>query len=305
MSMHEIPMIIFTLFAQMAVGAFVVLGLIQVSAKLSGKYTDAEIDKMTDPAAYAAGATLVAGLAASMLHMNDIFNVFNVFRGVGSSWLSREIVAGIFFAGAGFLFAAAQYFKYGTARLRRWLAAITAVLGVVLVFVMSMIYYSLPTVPAWHTINTPFRFYMTTAMLGLFAVGTGLMFAANREAQHTGTLEPKVADLVFKSQRGIAIAGITVLGLNMIATPMHSASLVDAGATHSAAVMGGDIMAVRIALLFVGAGLLGLFLFKHSSTDKADRVKVTMTVTAAFVIVFISEFLGRAMFYESMQRIGM
>ena len=39
------------------------------------------------------------GLLISMLHMNDVTNVFNVIRHWDSSWLSREILFGVAFAG--------------------------------------------------------------------------------------------------------------------------------------------------------------------------------------------------------------
>ncbi len=56
---------------------------------------------------------MVLGLIASMFHMNDVMHVFNVFRHVGSSWLSREIVFGIGFAALGFLFCVLQVLKSG------------------------------------------------------------------------------------------------------------------------------------------------------------------------------------------------
>ena len=104
MNLHELPMIIFTVFAQMSVGAFVVLGVVQTLGSL--KHDKQTIDRIADPALYAIGPTLVLGLIASMFHMNDVFNVLNVFRGWQTSWLSREIIFGMLFAAFGFLFAA-------------------------------------------------------------------------------------------------------------------------------------------------------------------------------------------------------
>ncbi|HEX7806903.1 MAG TPA: DmsC/YnfH family molybdoenzyme membrane anchor subunit, partial [Cellulomonas sp.] len=92
MNTHELPMIIFTVLAQMSVGAFVVLGVVQVVA--SRRFGKESVDKVTDPALYAIGPALVLGLVASMFHMNDVFHTLNVVRHIGSSWLSREIVFG-------------------------------------------------------------------------------------------------------------------------------------------------------------------------------------------------------------------
>ncbi|RYV49292.1 dimethyl sulfoxide reductase anchor subunit family protein, partial [Pengzhenrongella frigida] len=172
MNTHELPMIIFTVLGQMSVGAFVVLGIVQVAA--ARRYGAGAIDKVTDPALYAIGPALVLGLGASMLHMNDITNTLNVVRHLGTSPLSAEIVFGVAFAGLGFVFAAAQWFKWGTPRLRQVLAGLTALVGLGLVASMSMIYYTLVTVPAWHSWATPVQFFTTTFLLGTLAVGAAL-----------------------------------------------------------------------------------------------------------------------------------
>ena len=83
MNVHELPMILFTVLSQMSVGAFVILGLVQVLGRR--KYSNTTIDRLADPALLAIGPALVLGLLASMLHMNDVTNTFNVIRNVGSS----------------------------------------------------------------------------------------------------------------------------------------------------------------------------------------------------------------------------
>ena len=61
MNVHELPMIVFTILAQMSVGAFVVLGAIQVTARVRGRVSGEQLDRLTDPALYAVGVTLVFG----------------------------------------------------------------------------------------------------------------------------------------------------------------------------------------------------------------------------------------------------
>lgn len=173
MNVHELPMIFFTVIAQLCVGAFIVLGVIQLLA--SRRHDRATVERLTEPIVYAIGPAMVFGLAASTLHMNDISNTLNVFRNLSTSWLSREIVFGMAFAGLGFAFALVQWFKVGTFRLRQLLAALTALAGVALVWSMAQIYYSLVTVPAWHTPIVPFHFFATTLMLGAMATGCALM----------------------------------------------------------------------------------------------------------------------------------
>lgn len=173
MNLNELPMIIFTVFAQMSVGAFVALGVIHVFG--IPKYGRDTIERITDPAIYAIGPTLVFGLIASMFHMNDITNTLNVIRHWDSSWLSREIILGVGFAALGFLFAIMQWFKLGSRNLRQIIAAVAALVGLGLVYSMSMIYASLVTVPAWNTWAVPFQFFATTLLLGSLAVGAAIL----------------------------------------------------------------------------------------------------------------------------------
>jgi len=166
-------MILFTVIAQMCVGAFIILGFIQLF--VASKYDSRTSARVIDPALYAIGPAMVLGLAVSMLHMNDITNTFNVIRHWDSSWLSREILFGIGFAVAGFAFAAMQWFKISTQMIRNIVAFIAAALGIGLVWSMSQIYYSLDAVPAWNHWAVPLHFFGTTLLLGALAVGTAIM----------------------------------------------------------------------------------------------------------------------------------
>ena len=176
MNVHELPMILFTVIAQMCVGTFIVLGVITLIA--SRRHDVRTVERLTEPVVYAIGPAMVLGLAASTLHMNDITNTLNVFRNVGTSWLSREIVFGIAFAALGFAFALLQWFKIATIRVRQLVAAATALTGIALIWSMSQIYYSLTTVPAWNTPIVPAHFFATTLMLGALAAGSALMLTA-------------------------------------------------------------------------------------------------------------------------------
>lgn len=203
MNVHELPMITFTVLAQMSVGAFVVLGIINLAARATGRYSTRDLDEISNPAAYAIGATLILGLAASMLHMNDPLHVLNVFRHVGSSWLSREIVTGMAFSAFGFAFAACQFLKWGSAGFRQALALLTALVGILFLYSMSMVYYSLVTVPAWHTWITPARFATTALILGAFSIGTAFMTVVmlRRDALEGGRASAVVTGASTRLQR--------------------------------------------------------------------------------------------------------
>lgn len=313
MNLHELPMIFFTVMAQMSVGAFLVLGVIQLFGSL--RHDSKTIDRVADPALYAIGPTLVLGLIASMFHMNDVFHVLNVFRGWQSSWLSREIIFGMGFAGLGFLFALMQWFKWGSARLRQVLAAITALVGVGLLVVMSMIYYSLRTVPAWHSWFTPAQFIITAVLLGSLAVGTAFMlttvFGRNKKKVDIDTTtdatdEATVNSLVASSLKGIAVTVIVAGSALLVMMPIYLQGLAQEGeiGALSLEAYSGALFVVRLALIALGAGLLAIFIYGFAKPH-TNPTPLTVCVAVALVLVFVGELLGRMQFYEAMVRIGM
>jgi len=308
MNTHELPMIIFTLLGQLSVGAFVILGAVRLFA--SRRYGKDVVAGFTDPALYAIGPALVLGLAASTLHMHDVSNTLNVFRHLGSSWLSREIVFGVTFGGLGLLLAAAQWFKWGSTRLRHALAAFTALVGLGLVYSMSMIYYSLPTVLAWHTWVTPVQFFTTTFLLGALAVGSAFAVTVmwrSRGAVKAGAEldDNRAGELLTTCLKGIGLSAIMLLGVEFIIIPLHISNLSAAGgvAAESARVFSGVWFISRLVLVFLGAGLLAVFLFRYASARANPRTLVGLATTA-FALVLLGELIGRSQFYASMIRIG-
>jgi len=313
MNVHELPMIIFTILAQMSVGAFIVLGAIQVVARFRGRISGEQLDRLTDPALYAVGVTLVLGLIASIAHLGSLGNVINVVRNVGSSWLSWEIVLGLAFAASGFVFAATQWFKWGSTGLRQALAGITALLGIALIGAMSMIYTTLEAVPAWSTWVTPVQFFTTTILLGALAVGADLMgtimWRQRRKDDVDGMSEAEALDLqiISTALRGIAVVAILMLGVVFVVTPLHLTALSQGGAAAvaSAQVFSGGWFITRLLLVFLGAGLLGLFVFRFARESQSNPRPLAVVATMAFGLVFVGEFMGRSLFYDQMIRIGM
>ena len=334
MNVHELPLILFTVLAQMSVGAFVALGVVQVVGRL--RYGKAAVDEIADPSLYAIGPVLVLGLMASMLHLGNPFNALNTFRHLDSSWLSREIVFGIAFSGLGFLFAALQFLRWGSPALRQALAALTAVVGLGLVWVMSMVYASLPTVPAWNTWATPAQFFLTTFLLGALAVGAAfmgvIMWRRQGLARRFAWVErlapvrwllslrrpeeptPEAAaagdagrrELVEASLRWVATASILLLGVQLVVIVLQQRDLAaDVGMpSASVAAYGTAWFLARLVMLVLGAGLLGFTLYRLVVSHRS-ALTVATVATAAFATVLASEIIGRSLFYDSMVRIGM
>ena len=301
----ELPLVIFTIMAQMSVGSFVVLGVIQ----LAGYRVDPKLmDRITDPALYAIGPILVLGMAASLLHLGTPLRAANSLRHLGGSWLSREIALGILFAVLGAAFAAVQWRKMLSPRLRQVLAAATALVGLGLVYVISRVY-TLRTVPSTDTWHTAVSFYATTFLLGSLAVGAALVIASRVRVRRSVEDEEAQA-LIVRAVRGIAIGSIGVLGVIVVALPTFLGSLAadDGRAAQESidtlAVTYGAFSILQLVLIFAAVAVLAVFLVQLSR-GKIDHRGLAVAVVTAFALAFSGELIGRMLFYASMVRIGM
>ncbi|OKL53789.1 hypothetical protein BSZ39_07660 [Bowdeniella nasicola] len=268
------------------------------------------VDKLTDPALFAIGPILVLGLLGSMLHLGNPFNALNTFRHLGSSWLSREILFGILFAGLSFLFSFLQWKKIGSPRLRQALGVLTALVGLGLVFVMSMVYYSLPTVPFWHLWTTPATFFVTTFLLGALAVGAGLMTVTMWRRRKLGgrdeVIEEQTQDMLQRTVRliAIAVAALAIVQIVLFILQITTMGADAAMPEASREAFYNNWFLARIVLLIVGACLLGFFMYSFATSHRSLTMIATVA-TCALVVVLASEVLGRSLFYDAMTRIGM
>ena len=158
--MHELPLLIFTLFLQGSVGVTLWLAFGEARASQS---------RLLLPAA---GAFVLAslGLISSALHMGYPLNALNALRHVSSSWLSREIVfASLYLAALGLttllMFAKKPGWKL--------LLVVAGVVGLVDVFCMAQIYMH-TSVVTWQHINTLVLFIGSVGIIGSACMAVGL-----------------------------------------------------------------------------------------------------------------------------------
>jgi anaerobic dimethyl sulfoxide reductase subunit C (anchor subunit) len=158
--MHELPLLIFTLFLQGSVG--VTLWLAFGGAHVSQR----------SALLPAAGALVMAclGLLASALHMGYPLNALNALRHVSSSWLSREIIFASLYLGSLGLAILLLFTKKPGGKL---LLAVAGLVGLVDVFCMAQIYMH-TSVVTWQHINTLVLFIGSVGIIGsaCMAVGT-------------------------------------------------------------------------------------------------------------------------------------
>jgi anaerobic dimethyl sulfoxide reductase subunit C (anchor subunit) len=290
----------------MAVGSFLVLGLVHFFAQR--KTNMAEADKLSDRALLAIGPVLVLGLGASLLHLGDPFGAYRAINNFDTSWLSREIVFGVAFAGFGGLFAIMQWRKFGSFTLRNLIAWVAAAVGLALVYSMSNVYL-LPTQPAWNSWATPITFFTTTFLLGALAMGVAFVINYAYENRKSSSRAEQQRGLMRDALRWIAIASVVLLGIELVTVPFYMASL-SAGpveAQQTAQALTGTFswaFILRLALVFVGAGVFALFVYQNALSAGRERVLGSLAITA-FAMVLIAEVLGRYLFYAVHFRIGL
>ena len=312
MNMHEWPLTFFTTFGQMAVGAFVVLGVITVAGR--AKYSRNAIDRICVPALYAIGPIMIAGFFLAFFHLGNPANALNVMRNIGSSGLTQELVAGSVFAVLGFLFAACQFFDKGSVAFRRTLALLTAAVGIVFIATMARLY-MLPTVPAWNHWTTPAAFYLSGAVTGLLSIAVALisynwledsalikrLIPSARNEDQTPEQKAEVWRLISDCLRWIGIALVVVVPLIFLVMVFNYSR--PEGPNPAEFEFNTTAFVIRIVFLLAGAFIVGLLL-AVSGRKQRPTASTLAWIIVAYVMVVVAELAGRFMFYGAMDRVG-
>lgn len=159
MTHYEIPLVLFTVLCQSAIGLVALSALRQVTGPEPGRI---RMEWM------AAGLILVTGLIASVFHLGHPSGMVRALNNLGTAWLSREaLTTGLFLAllGAGILL---MKEKANPA-----LALAATLAGLLVIFSMGMTY-SPPSFPAINNV-LPFVFFCLTALL--LGSSAGQLFA--------------------------------------------------------------------------------------------------------------------------------
>lgn len=180
--MHELPLLVFTLFLQGSVGVTLWLAFgpkPEVGALV--------VRQRVFPIAATAFVLACIGLLASTLHMGYPLNALNALRHVSSSWLSREIVfASLYLAFLGLASLLLLVKKPGW----KALLVVAALLGAVDVFCMAQIYIH-TSVVTWQHMNTLILFFGSVGIIG--SVIIALAYMNNAHLRKTVTLRVAAA----------------------------------------------------------------------------------------------------------------
>ena len=305
MNTHDWALVAFTILAQMSVGSFVVLGIVHFFAVRKADLTEA--DRLSDRALFAIGPVMVLALIASFFHLGNPLNAYHAISNLGSSWLSREIFFGVGFTVLGAVFAVLQWRKIGSASLRNLIAVLAALVGLALVYSMSNVYL-LRTVPVWDTVATPISFFVTTFLLGALAMGAAFVANYSYLQRKTPGSTDTQSTFLRDSLRWIGIVSMLLLGVEFVVLPMYLAYLSSTSVTVAAGQLlvntYGVVLIVRLVLVFLGAGIFGAFVYRNAVSAGREKIMGSLAYVA-FVLVLMSEILGRFLFYAGHTGFGL
>jgi anaerobic dimethyl sulfoxide reductase subunit B (iron-sulfur subunit) len=268
----ETPLIAFTLLTQMAIGVFWAVTLI-----LLGLPDHHLAEQITLGPMLAVGGLIAIALATSLFHLGTPKNAWRVLAHLRKSWLSREILFTLAFAGSWLLtlFAWMQppVDSYSnTLFLRDALLIITALTGAAGIYSMGRVY-RLKTVPAWCNRRIMAGFFVTAFLLGQLLAASFLAVGVLRGSSSTFYA-------VLSASTGVSL--VLLLGIQ--------SWLVISGWQPAQG------PANRLRLGLIGAGILGAATLEFTG----DRAGVWIMFLISLVIL-VEETLGRWLFYRMRQ----
>ncbi len=281
MALHEWPLMLFTVLAQTSVGAFLVLGGLLLSGRLS-----LNEENRLHRAMFFLWALMGLGFMASTAHLGSPLRAVNALNQIGSSWLSNEIFFGSFFFAAGGFYWLLSILNKGPVQVRKMLLAAAMLIGIVFMYAMIKVYL-INTVPTWNNIFTPLGFILTMLL-------SGLLFAQLLLAGAQSKLT--------RLHKVLPIVGAVAAVVSLIVTVLQMVDLsgINTAVTAASGIIEnmGQLQFIRGALMLAA---LGLWLKPVISADKPT----TLILVPAFVLMFASEFIARGIFYGLHMTVGM
>lgn len=280
MSYHELSLVLFTVLAQTAVGAYLIMSIANL-------VTNSRVDvkgRITRNMFFV-WVVMGLGFVASSTHLGSPMRAMNALNQVGTSWLSNEILTGSMFFAFGGLYWLLEVLDKGTEGVRKGLKIAGMVAGVAFMYSMVNVYL-IDTVPTWNTPYTGWSFLLTMVVAGAIFASTLMHSAQFDDAKYTRGIQGLVVVAI--------IAMIVVTMSQMVALANIQSSVVAArDLVPNMAMLQGS----RIVLLIAGAAI-ALF--------GINRIKGSVVLpVVGLALVLMAELLGRNIFFNLHMTVGM
>lgn len=290
--MKKLSLILFTIFSQMAVGAFCVLWGLQLY--YFSRYEVFLVEQVTLAPLLVLEAIMLGSLLISLLHLGSPGIAYRAIANLRSSWLSREILFAVLFTGTSVIFTGMQLWQIGSFGLRAGVAGLAAFFGLMLIYVMSRLY-MIRTVPMWNTGYTLLSFLLTAFILG------GLLV--------TFTIRIYTPE-VFISGSSSALVMVTsisgliffLLGSELVLIFAKFVHMVSGSPGMKEAALAlfdkyKHVFYLRLVIGASGMGTLGFMIFQARYDSGFYYI--------CFTLVLVAELLDRALFYTARDVSGM
>ncbi len=292
-------LIFMTVLTQLAAGGFLTLWLGTLASRALASLSPFE--KFLPFGA--CGMLVVTGLAlsASLFHLGRPIYAYKALRMWKRSWLSREVLLFSLFSIAGGVYAALLLATHFLGlRSPTWLSMSlgggVALLGAGGIFASARIY-MVPARPAWNSVRTPLRFFLTGLILGpLFALLVYALYVAlhGSRAEADSLMGPVRWLLTVSS--GAALGQLLVLVIRLIDLREGSEPELYGSTVLLTRRFRAHFLA-RIGLLVVGNLGLPLWLTGWLASSGTTSPRLVGFACGAFLLSFAGELLGRYLFY--------
>lgn len=306
MNIREWTLPVFSILIQLATGILLALWIVRAFNK--GKIDQDALDKISRYPMLVVFITILAAMIAAHFHLSQPRFSFLSMLNFRSAWLSREITFTIlfFFSTAGLL--DLIWYITGHERLKNILGWMTILFGCLTVYSMGNIYL-LRTQPVWNTPATPLAFYGTTILLGASALPLILVLDI-RFCETRSDKNLDIRQMILKSSLvWFAIVAIIAAG-GIIACNLYNIAYLRAGsvvAQTGLQLLFGlykPLLSMRMVTALVGLCLLIYTVFiTHRRNRPVDELVTPLFLS--FMLIAISEVLGRILFYGTSVRIGL
>lgn len=271
--MKELPLILFGVLSQAAVGLALVTVLLPLVLKAEQRAALAGSLRLAGRLVF---PLAVLAVLASFFHLGDPLGGLRALSNVGGSWMSNEVlVAAIFTACAGVLFVLYQVrpAAQGAIAATGW---VTTLVGFALVFATGMIY-QLPTRPEWNHWTNLLAGFVTMLLLGALLMAV-LAFWKASAPECSATLLGYMT-----------LAGAALLLVSLV---FYAPYLTEVSAVTASAVFGNLLFWVRLA---VGIGLPVAVAAQMIRGRQPGRALLSVALVAAVA----GEMIARGIFYTS------
>ncbi len=281
MRWKEWPLVLFTLLGQTAAGLALLLLLpLHIVPTL---VTERALDGLRLRAALSVIGFLGAASILSLFHLGRPARAGRALARTGASWLSREILAEVLFLAATAALAFTAW-RASASYVNTSLAVLVAAEAIAFVFSMAKIY-TLPAVPDWNSPATSSAFFATTLLLGSMLAALAARGAVPFLAGAEGTAFDAALQII-----AFVIAASAVLLAFFFSPGFRKTARRGAPRVYPPHPGLSSLLAVRIALLVLAAGLWGATAFRP--------LLPAGWAWAGFAAAALSEILGRFVFYS-------